>query len=185
MHGQPKVPTPHNEPVLSYAKGTPERRVIEATLKAVASEKAEIPMVLGGEHVTTEETRQVVMPHDHHQVLGTYAFGDASHMQRAIAAAMAAKPAWSRTPFETRAAILLKAADLLAGRLRARMNAATMLGQSKTVHQAEIDAACELIDFLRFNVHFAEQILKEQPASGPRDVELHRLPAARRVRAAR
>ncbi len=167
MHGQPKVPTPHNEPVLSYAKGTPERRTIEATLKEVASEKVEIPMVLGGERVTTRETRKVVMPHDHRHVLGTYAFGDASHMTKAIEAAMAARRDWARTPFETRAAILLKAADLLAGRLRARMNAATMLNQSKTVHQAEIDAACELIDFLRYNVHFAEQILKEQPQSAP------------------
>ena len=167
MHGQPKVPTPHNEPVLSYAKGTPERRTIEATLKEVASEKVEIAMVLGGERVTTRETRKVVMPHDHRHVLGTYAFGDASHMTKAIEAAMAARRDWARTPFETRAAILLKAADLLAGRLRARMNAATMLNQSKTVHQAEIDAACELIDFLRYNVHFAEQILKEQPQSAP------------------
>ena len=119
MHGQPKVPTPHNEPVLSYAKGTPERRTIEATLKEVASEKVEIPMVLGGERVTTRETRKVVMPHDHRHVLGTYAFGDASHMTKAIEAAMAARRDWARTPFETRAAILLKAADLLAGRLRA------------------------------------------------------------------
>jgi 1-pyrroline-5-carboxylate dehydrogenase len=162
-----KVPPPRNEPVLSYAPGSPERAALKAELARQAGEVVEIPMVIGGERVTTGDLRDVVMPHAHSRVIGRYHSGDASHMERAIEAAQAARAEWSRLPLRARAAIFLKAADLLSGPWRQRLNASTMLGQSKTAFQAEIDAACELADFFRFNAHFAERIAEEQPASAP------------------
>jgi len=165
MNGTVHTPKPVNEPVLSYAPGTPERDRVVAAAKAMAKETVDIPMVIGGDRVDAKETREAVMPHDHHHVLGRYAYGDTGHMGRAIDAALAARQDWARTPFHERAAIFLRAAELLSTTWRDRLNAATMLNQSKTVHQAEIDAACELIDFFRFNVHFAERILDEQPQS--------------------
>lgn len=167
IHATVRVPTPANEPVLSYAPGTAERAEVKKTLERMASERIDIPMVIGGEAVRTGKTGEARMPHDHAHVLATYHLGDASHVQKAIDAALAAKPAWEAMPFADRAAIFLRAAELLATRYRPILNASTMLGQSKTVHQAEIDAACELIDFLKFNVAFAEGILAEQPISGP------------------
>ncbi|HWV37909.1 MAG TPA: L-glutamate gamma-semialdehyde dehydrogenase [Vulgatibacter sp.] len=167
IHATVRVPTPANEPVLSYAPGTPERAELKQTLERMASERIDIPMVIGGEEVRTGRTGEARMPHDHAHVLATFHQGDASHVQRAIDAALAAKPAWEAMRFADRAAIFLRAAELLATRYRPILNASTMLGQSKTAHQAEIDAACELIDFLKFNVAFAEGILAEQPISGP------------------
>jgi len=156
---------PVNEPVLSYAPGTPERAELKATLDRMAGERIEIPMRIGGKEVRTGKVGEAVMPHDHRHVLATYHMGDRSHARQAIEAALAAKPAWAALPFAERAAIFLRAAELLATRYRPILNAATMLGQSKTAHQAEIDAACELIDFFRFNVAFAERLIAEQPLS--------------------
>ena len=160
------TPPPVNEPVLAYAPGSAERKALKEELGRLAGEKLEIPMVIGGQRVTgsLEEHR---MPHAHGKVLARYHTGGAREVARAVDAAKAAWRDWSRTPFEARAAVFLRAAELLATRRRARINAATMLGQSKTAHQAEIDAACETIDFLRFNVHFAERLYAEQPISGP------------------
>ncbi|HKS94171.1 MAG TPA: aldehyde dehydrogenase family protein, partial [Gammaproteobacteria bacterium] len=162
-----RVPTPVNEPVLAYAPGSPERAELKQMLVRMASERSEIPLVIGGEAVHTGKLAEVRMPHDHRHVLATVHQAEAPQVQAAIAAALAAKPAWEALPFAERAAVLLRAADLLAARYRPILNAATMLGQSKTAHQAEIDAACELIDFFRFNVRFAEQLLAEQPSSAP------------------
>ncbi len=160
------VPQPINEPVLNYAPGSPERTALEAALKDVAAEPVDLPHVIAGQQVTGEgEAIDVVQPHDHAQVLGTLRNATASDTEAAIDAAMAAAVAWRDLSFDDRAAIFLKAADLVAGPWRARINAATMLGQSKTAIQAEIDSACELIDFWRFNVHFAREILAEQPAA--------------------
>ncbi len=161
------VPTPANEPVRSYAPGSPEREQLKSALAALRAETAEIPLVIGGREVRTKAVLPVPEPHDHRRSLGTCASGDGSHARQAIDAALAASRAWSVTPFEERAAVFLKAADLLAGPWRARLNASTMLGQSKTCFQAEIDAACELIDFFRFNVAFARQLLALQPESSP------------------
>ncbi|MGB3763525.1 MAG: L-glutamate gamma-semialdehyde dehydrogenase [Ornithinimicrobium sp.] len=158
------VPQPVNEPVLSYAPGSPERATLEAALKDVAAEPVDLPHVIAGQPVTGEgEPINVVQPHDHAQVLGTLRNATAQDTEAAIDAAMAAAPAWRDLSFDDRAAIFLKAADLISGPWRARINAATMLGQSKTAIQAEIDSACELIDFWRFNVHFGREILAEQP----------------------
>ncbi|MGB3257179.1 MAG: L-glutamate gamma-semialdehyde dehydrogenase [Ornithinimicrobium sp.] len=158
------VPQPVNEPVLNYAPGSPERATLEAALKNVAAEPVDLPHVIAGQPVTGEgEPINVVQPHDHAQVLGTLRNATAQDTEAAIDAAMAAAPAWRDLSFDDRAAIFLKAADLISGPWRARINAATMLGQSKTAIQAEIDSACELIDFWRFNVHFAREILAEQP----------------------
>lgn len=162
-----RVPTPVNEPVLAYAPGSPERAELKQMLVRMASERSEIPLVIGGEAVHTGKLAEVRMPHDHRHVLATVHQAEAPQVQAAIAAALAAKPAWEALPFAERAAVLLRAADLLAARYRPILNAATMLGQSKTAHQAEIDAACELIDFFRFNVRFAEQLLAKQPSSAP------------------
>jgi 1-pyrroline-5-carboxylate dehydrogenase len=162
-----RVPPPQNEPVLSHAPGTPERAELQATLKRMASEQIEIPLVIGGKRVKSSKTDTVRMPHRHSHVLATVHEADASHVEQAIQAALAAKDEWARMPFVERAAIFLRAAELLATKYRPILNASTMLGQSKTAHQAEIDAACEAIDFLRFNVHFAEQLLSEQPVSSP------------------
>ncbi len=161
------VPSPRNEPVLAYAPGSPERRTLRARLEAMSGEVVEIMPRIGGKAAATGRTAEAVMPHDHHHVLAVWHKAGAEEVAHAIEAALAARREWSRMPWPDRAAIFLKAADLLAGPYRATLNAATMLGQSKTVHQAEIDAACELIDFWRFNVAYAEEIYRQQPASSP------------------
>ena len=158
------VPTPTNETVLDYAPGSPERASIEVALVELAATRHELPHTIGGARVTgTGERIEVRQPHAHRKVLGVTRGATKADAGAAVDAAVAAAPAWRDLSFDDRAAILLKAADLLAGPWRARINAATMLGQSKTAYQAEIDASCELIDFWRFNVHFARQIMEEQP----------------------
>ncbi|MBT9393470.1 L-glutamate gamma-semialdehyde dehydrogenase [Hymenobacter sp. NST-14] len=161
------VPTPINEPVKGYAPNSPERLELLKTLKELKQQQRDIPMHIGGEEIRTGKKQNITPPHDHQHVLGQFHEGDASHVAQAIDAALAARPLWAEMPWEHRAAIFLKAADLLAGPYRARLNAATMLGQSKNAFQAEIDAACELIDFFRFNVHFMQQIYQQQPESLP------------------
>ena len=161
------VPTPTNEPVLTYAPGTAERRALRAELARMSGETLEIAPRIGGARVETGKTARVVMPHRHAHALATWHQAGAPEVERAIDAALAAHPDWSRMDWADRAAIFLRAADLLAGPWRMRLNAATMLGQSKTPFQAEIDSACELIDFWRFNAHFMTQIYREQPASTP------------------
>src|SRR5213594_2138817 len=165
MNSIPKIPTPVNEPVLSYAPGTAERAELKRTLKELSGRQLEIPLVIGGKDVHTGRTVDVVMPHCHRHVLAKAHQAGPAELQAAIAAAREAWRDWSAWGFEQRAAVFLKAADLLATRYRPIVNGATMLGQSKTAHQAEIDAACELIDFFRFNVHYAERIYAEQPLS--------------------
>jgi 1-pyrroline-5-carboxylate dehydrogenase len=162
-----RVPTPINEPVKGYAPGSPERAELLLELKRLKQFERDIPMHIGGEEVRTGRTINITPPHDHQHVLGKFHEGGASHVTQAIDAALAAHPAWAALPWVERAAIFLKAAELLAGPYRARLNAATMLGQSKNAFQAEIDAACELIDFLRFNVHFMQEIYAQQPISSP------------------
>ncbi len=159
------VPEPVNEPVLSYAPGTPERTALQQALTAARGIQAEIPMYIGDQQVFTQQKIKLSPPHDHRHVLGYASEGDASHVEAAIAAALQARSAWAALSWDQRATVFLKAADLLAGPYRARINAATMLGQSKNAYQAEIDSACELIDFLRFNVAFLQEIYAEQPAS--------------------
>ncbi len=163
-----QVPTPHNELVLSYPPGSPERAALTARLEELASaEPIDAPCVIDGEEVRTGDRFEVRAPQDHGLLLARVHAGGISEVQAAIGAALLARPAWSRMDFAERAAVFLRAADLLAGPWRDTLNAATMLGQSKTVIQAEIDAACELIDFLRFNVGFARDIHAEQPQSSP------------------
>jgi 1-pyrroline-5-carboxylate dehydrogenase len=162
-----QVPPPVNEPVLSYAPGSPERKAVREQLRCMAAGPIEIPARIGGRRVETGRTGKAVMPHDHRHVLATWHQCGAAEVEAAVSAASEAWRTWSRTPFHERAAIFLKAAELLAGPYRQVLNAATMLGQSKTVHQAEIDAACELIDFWRFNLHFAEELYRIQPRSSP------------------
>jgi 1-pyrroline-5-carboxylate dehydrogenase len=159
------VPPPRNEPVLSYAPGTAERRALRAELARLSAETIEIAPRIGGAHVETGKLARAVMPHRHAHTLATWHQGGAPEVQRAIDAALTAHTGWSRMAWEDRAAIFLRAADLLTGPWRMRLNAATMLGQSKTAFQAEIDAACELIDFWRFNAHYMERIYREQPGS--------------------
>jgi 1-pyrroline-5-carboxylate dehydrogenase len=161
------VPVPRNEPILAYTPGSPERKTLRAQLDRMAGEVIEITPRVGGRRVTTGRTAEAVMPHDHRHTLAVWHKAGASEVQRAIDAAGAAHREWSRMPWQERAAIFLRAADLLAGPYRMTLNAATMLGQSKTAHQAEIDAACELIDFWRFNVAWAEEIYRQQPLSSP------------------
>ncbi|HET7045737.1 MAG TPA: L-glutamate gamma-semialdehyde dehydrogenase [Gaiellaceae bacterium] len=160
-----RPPAAVNEPVRDYLAGSPERERLRARLERMRGERLEIPLVIGGEDVRTGTTREAVMPHDKEHVLADVHQGGAAEVQRAIDAAAAAWEDWSRWPWEERAAVFLRAAELLAGPWRDTLNAATMLGQSKTAHQAEIDAACELIDFLRFNVQFMTRIYEEQPIS--------------------
>jgi 1-pyrroline-5-carboxylate dehydrogenase len=160
-----RPPAPVNEPVRSYAPGTPERAELQSRVRELASERIRVPLVIGGEDVYTDETFETVMPHDRKHVLGDVSKGGPEHVERSIAAAREAWHDWSRTPWEERAAVFLRAAELLSGPWRATINAATMLNQSKTAHQAEIDAACELIDFWRFNVEYMLRIYEEQPAS--------------------
>lgn len=162
-----QVPVPKNEPVLNYAPGSKERKLLKAALEDARSQVLDIPMYIGAEEIRTGNKKTLSPPHDHQHVLGHYHEGDESHIKQAIQAALAAKELWSNLGWEHRASIFLKAADLLAGPFRYKINAATMLGQSKSAYQAEIDSACELIDFLRFNVYFMSQIYQEQPASSP------------------
>ena len=167
MSGVANIPPPRNEPVLSYAPGTAERAALKGALTAVGSERPEIPAVVGGREIRSGVTQNVVSPHCHARVLAKLHQADTATIDAAVASAVEAQRDWGQWRFEDRAAVFLKAADLLAGRWRQRLNAATMLGQSKTAFQAEIDSACELIDFLRFNVHYAERIYSEQPDSAP------------------
>jgi len=159
------VPQPINEPILNFTSGSPEKVALKAAIKAAKSFTADIPMVIDGEEVRTGKKVAIRPPHQINHLLGHFHKGDAKHVTAAINAALKAKKDWQEMPFEGRASIFLKAADLLAGPYRAKMNAASMLCQSKNVFQAEIDAACELIDFFRFNVHFAQELYKNQPYS--------------------
>ncbi|MCS7005903.1 MAG: L-glutamate gamma-semialdehyde dehydrogenase [Cytophagales bacterium] len=161
------VPEPKNEPVLSYAPGSKEKKEVKSAIQALKSSVADIPMYIGSEQVRTGNKKPVRAPHDHQHILAYYHEGDESHVKQAIQAALGAKYAWENLSWEHRASIFLKAADLIAGPYRAKLNAATMLGQSKTIFQAEIDSACEIIDFLRFNVYFMSKIYQDQPISSP------------------
>ena len=161
------VPYPKNEPVLSYAPGTKERQLLKKALEEARSKQLDIPMYIGGEEVRTGKKGKLSPPHDHQHILGYFHEGDSSHVEQAITAALNAKELWSNMSWEHRASIFLKAADLLAGPYRYAINAATMLGQSKNAYQAEIDAACELIDFLRYNVYYMTEIYNDQPESAP------------------
>src|SRR5689334_22402524 len=161
------VPDPINEPVLGYAPGSPEKAALKRALAAVEAEVVEIPCVVGGQRVLTGKVRDVVMPHRHKHVVARFHAATEDVAQRAILAALDARREWTAMRWEARAAVLLRAAELLAGPWRARMNAATMHGQSKTAHQAEIDSACELIDFWRFNAAFAQDLYRMQPKSSP------------------
>jgi 1-pyrroline-5-carboxylate dehydrogenase len=160
-------PKPKNEPVKDYAPGSPERAELRKRLRELESDRIEIPLVIGGNDVTASETFEAVMPHRKGHVLADVHSGGPEHVRQAIDAAREARADWARMPWEERAAIFLRAAELLSGPWRATVNAATMLGQSKTAHQAEIDAACELTDFWRFNVEFMTRIYQEQPDSAP------------------
>ena len=167
VHGIFRVPEPYNEPVRSYAPGTPEREELRVRLTEMEKEQLDIPLVIGGEEIRTGNSFDAVEPHNRGHVLANVHKGGAKEVDRAINAAAEAWNDWSRTPWEERAAVLLRAAELLAGPWRQTLNAATMLGQSKTAHQAEIDAACELVDFWRFNVKYMTRIYEEQPVSSP------------------
>ena len=160
-----KVPVPQNEPVLNYAPGSLETDNVKKAIAELRSKVIEVPMYIGSDEVVTDKKIKLSPPHDHQHVLGYASEGDASHVKAAIYAALEARSNWANLPWNERAAVFLKAADLLAGPFRAKINAATMLGQSKNAFQAEIDAACELIDFLRFNVAFYQEIINEQPQS--------------------
>jgi len=162
-----QVPLASCEPVQSFAPGSSEREATTAEYAKMMSEVIDIPMYIGSEEVRTNDLAPMTPPHKHKHVVGNYHIGNASHAKKAIEAALAAKEEWANMKWEHRASIFLKAADLLAGPFRARMNAATMVAQSKNVHQAEIDAACEMIDFFRFNVQYMTDIFKDQPASAP------------------
>jgi 1-pyrroline-5-carboxylate dehydrogenase len=160
-----QLPAPVNEPVRDYPPGSPERASLKARLDEMAATQIEIPMIIGGEEVRTGRTAQAVMPHDHHHVLAEFHQGGEAEVTRAIEAAAEARREWAETPWEARAAVFLRAAELLAGPWRDTLNAATMLGQSKTAYQAEIDAACELTDFWRYNVSYMQRLMSEQPVS--------------------
>lgn len=163
-----KVPTPVNEPILNYAPGSAERKRLKEAIAQARSHQQDIPMYIGGKQIYTTKKGKVVPPHNHQHILAHYSIGDKNHVNDAIEAALAAKSNWENLSWEHRAAIFLKAADLIAGKYRYKLNAATMLGQSKNVYQAEIDAACELIDFLRFNVSYMAEIYAQQPPVSPR-----------------
>jgi 1-pyrroline-5-carboxylate dehydrogenase len=167
MKGNFNVPTPINEPVKSYAPGSPEKIELKAMLKHLRSIEIDIPMYIGGMEVRSDNTSRLSPPHDHKHTLGYYHKSDKKHVDAAIKAALEAKPKWEALSWEHRASIFIKAAELIAGPYRAKLNAATMLGQSKNCFQAEIDAACEMIDFLRYNVQFVTDIYKQQPVSSP------------------
>ena len=163
-----QVPAPVNETVLNYSRGSRERILLKEALAEARSKVIDIPMYIGGKEVTSSKKTEIRPPHDHQHVLGTYSQGDKKHIKDAINAALKAKSAWEDLAWEQRAAIFLKAADLIAGPYRYKLNAATMLGQSKNAYQAEIDASCELIDFLRFNVTYMTEIYSQQPPVSPR-----------------
>ena len=158
---------PSNEPVLTYAPGSPERAALRTRLRELQSTRIELPMFIGGHEIRTGWFEEAVEPHDHRHVLALAHLADAAQIEHAVEAARRAAPDWSRLAAAGRAAIFLKAAELAAGPWRATLNAATMLGQSKTVHQAEIDSAAELVDFFRFNVAFMLRLHAEQPLSSP------------------
>lgn len=158
-------PMPKNETVLNFAPGSPEKEHLKKTLHELKNKKIDIPMYIGTEEIRTGRKVEITAPHEKNHVLGTCHFGDSSHVKKAITAALKAKDKWASTSWENRANIFLKAAELISVKYRSHMLATTMLGQSKNVYQAEIDAACELIDFLRFNVHFLSEIYKQQPIS--------------------
>src|SRR5688572_16914323 len=160
-------PMPVNEPILSYAPGSPERKRLKEVLAELKKQQPDIPMYIGGKEVRTNKKTAIHPPHEIGFTLGYFNAGEEKHVHQAIEAALAAKDSWANMSWENRANIFLKAADLIATEFRPYMNGTTMLGQSKTVYQAEIDAACELIDFLRFNVHFLNKIYKQQPISSP------------------
>ena len=159
------VPKAVNEPVKSYAPNSPERAAVLSAYKEMWNSKIDVPLYIGSEEIKTGNTQNMTAPHDHKHIVGTYHLAEKTHVEKAISNALASKKAWANMAWEQRAAIFLKAAELIAGPYRARINAATMIAQSKTVHQAEIDASCELIDFLRFNVEFMTQIYNDQPNS--------------------
>ena len=161
------VPKAVNEPVKEYAPGSPEREELLATYKKMFNSNIDVPMHINGDEVRTKNTRNISPPHDHKHIVGQYHIADKSHVDSAISTALAAREAWSSVAWTERASIFLKAAELLAGPYRAKMNAATMIAQSKNVHQAEIDASCEMIDFFRFNVQYMTDIFKDQPSSAP------------------
>lgn len=161
------VPSPKNEPVKAYAPGSPERKSLQEALKDARAKQIDVPMYIGSEEVRTGKKVAMNPPHDHQHVLGHYHVGDKTHVEQAVNAALAAKSDWENMAWEHRVSIFLKAADLLAGPYRDKINSATMLAQSKTAFQSEIDAACELVDFLRFNAHYMTQIYDEQPESAP------------------
>ena len=165
FNGHRRTPPPINEPIRSYAPGTPERAELKARLESMANEVVDIPIVIDGREIRTGDTTNVVMPHAHQHVLGQWHAATVSQVAQAIAAAERARADWGNWPFEERAGVFLRAAELLSTRYRATINAATMLGQSKTAFQAEVDAACELADFWRFNVHFADTLYADQPIS--------------------
>ncbi|TAI46815.1 L-glutamate gamma-semialdehyde dehydrogenase [Flagellimonas allohymeniacidonis] len=160
-----QVPTAYNEPIKSYAPGTPEREEVLQQYKAYYNAKVEVPLYIGAQQVKTGNTKPMSPPHEHQHVVGHYHIADKKQVEEAIATGLAAREQWANLTWEQRAAIFLKAAELIAGPYRAKINAATMMAQSKTIHQAEIDAACEFIDFLRFNVEYMSQIYAEQPES--------------------
>ncbi|WP_086476148.1 L-glutamate gamma-semialdehyde dehydrogenase [Arenibacter amylolyticus] len=160
-----QVPTAYNEPIKSYAPGSPEREEVLIQYNSYFNNQVDIPMYIGSKEVRTGNTAPMSPPHDHQHIVGHYHLAEKEHVSEAIANALESREKWANLPWEQRAAIFLKAADLIAGPYRAKINAATMIAQSKTIHQAEIDAACELIDFLRFNVEYMSQIYAEQPES--------------------
>ena len=159
------VPKAINEPVKSYAPNSPEKAAVLAAYKEMWNSQIDVPLYIGSEEIRTGNTRNMSAPHDHKHIVGTYHLAEKTHIEKAIANALASRKAWASMPWEQRAAIFLKAAELIAGPYRAKINAATMIAQSKTIHQAEIDASCELIDFLRYNVEFMTQIYNDQPTS--------------------
>ncbi|WP_396182865.1 L-glutamate gamma-semialdehyde dehydrogenase [Flavobacterium sp.] len=159
------VPKAVNEPVKSYAPNSPEKAAVLAAYKEMWNTKIDVPLYIGSEEIRTGNTRNMSAPHDHKHIVGTYHLAEKNHVEKAISNALESRTAWAAMPWEQRAAIFLKAAELIAGPYRAKINAATMIAQSKTIHQAEIDASCELIDFLRFNVQFMTQIYNDQPSS--------------------
>lgn len=164
------VPAPVNEPIFDYAPGSKERELLTAALTEARSKTGDIPMYIGGKAVHTENKGKLTPPHDHQHLLAHYSIGNKGHVQQAIDAALAAKPEWENLSWEQRAAIFLRVAELISGPYRYKLNAATMLGQSKNAYQAEIDSACELIDFLRFNVEYMSEIYKQQPPVSPKGV---------------
>jgi 1-pyrroline-5-carboxylate dehydrogenase len=166
-NSQFRVPTPVNEPVYSYAPGTPAREALVAKYNELYAAHVDIPMVINGEEVRTGQTVNITPPHDRHRIIGAWHRGDKTHVHAAVDAALAARPTWGSLAWEQRAAIFLKVADLVSGPYRSTINAATMLAQSKTAHQAEIDAACEFADFLRFNVQYMTDLYAQQPDSLP------------------